>query len=109
MLKEITINELINKPVWLLDMDSGQITPAEDLFGSRIRILVDEKTDQKVEVPEDKKMTKTEVPEQTRKRRAPGELKDEIFKAWKKGERSANEISKITGININTVKRYIPC
>lgn len=45
-----------------------------------------------------------------KQRRTANELRDIIMKCWNRGEgeKTAYQISKETGININTVKKYIP-
>ena len=35
-------------------------------------------------------------------------MRDDILKAWKRGERSFHEVVEITGYSINDVAKYLP-
>ena len=37
-----------------------------------------------------------------------GKYKEKVFKAWNRGELSAKEIAKSTGIPLRIVRQYIP-
>ena len=37
-----------------------------------------------------------------------GRIESAVLKAWKRGERSAEEISEITGYPLNVIDRYVP-
>lgn len=37
-----------------------------------------------------------------------GRIEKAVLKAWKRGERTAKEVSEITGIKLETVYKYIP-
>ncbi len=37
-----------------------------------------------------------------------GRIESVVLQAWKKGERTAEEIAKITGLPLKTVYNYIP-
>lgn len=37
-----------------------------------------------------------------------GRIEKAVLEAWKRGERTAKEVSEITGINLETVYKYIP-
>ena len=37
-----------------------------------------------------------------------GRIEAAVLKAWKRGERSAKEISEITGYPLNVIDRYVP-
>lgn len=37
-----------------------------------------------------------------------GRIEKEVLRAWKRGERTAEEVSDLTGIPLNTVYNYIP-
>ena len=90
-------------------MDSGQITTAEDLFGNRIRILIDEKTDQKPEIPEQKKLTNTETTDTgKRKRRTAGEIQSAVIKAYDCGNRNITQVMEIAKVDYKTARKYLP-
>ena len=111
MLKEITINELLNAdghPTYFLDIDNGQIVTVEDML-SGFRILKEVDTQEPAQQEPRPVIDVVETPEDNkRKRRTANELKDIIMKAWNKGEKTAYQISKETGISYKTVLEYIP-
>lgn len=37
-----------------------------------------------------------------------GKIEKKVLEAWKRGERTAEEISELTGIKLKTVHKYIP-
>ena len=39
---------------------------------------------------------------------APSPMKDEILEAWKRGERTIQQIAKMTGYTEHQIRRYIP-
>ena len=92
MLKEITINELFrsDETVYFLNTVTGTLVSAEELFQC-VRILRDDKP-----------------PEPERKRRTKAELRDTVLACWNKGEKTAAQIAKETGIDYKTVRNYIP-
>ena len=102
MLREITINELFRsgEPIYFLNTITGTIVPAEDLFMG-VRILRDEPEAVK------KPLMEHEV-EAKRKRRTKTEIRDTVLKCWNKGEKTAAQIAKETGIDYKTVRNYIP-
>lgn len=111
MLKEITINELLNTdghPTYFLDIDKGQIVTVEDML-SGFRILKEVDTQEPAQEEPLPVVETIETPESNkRKRRSANELKDIIMKTWNKGEKNAYQIAQETGINYKTVRHYIP-
>lgn len=73
----------------------------DELFKSML-FLSEEKTGEPEEEP------KAEEPPARRTRRTASELKDTIMKCWNKGEKTAYQIAKETGISYKTVREYIP-